>query len=241
MSSAVKLRIRSTKLGKVRFVSHRDSARLFERALRTVGLPVAMSEGFTPRPRISFGLALPTGGESVAEYTDLRLRSEIGVDDVDLEALPGQMSTSLPRGIDVLAAGVVAPGSASLQEAVVACTWELTGAGLTTDDHRSAQRLLATDQLVIERERKGKCRRDDVRPAILDVRVDPTGDRTIVDLATVGRALRPSEFAQLAYPHVDPRDVRVLRTHQWIEHDGEQHEVLPLPADVRASTLAVPA
>lgn len=241
MSPPVKLRIRSTKLGKVRFVSHRDGARLFERALRTVGLPVATSEGFTPRPKISFGLALPTGGESIAEYTDLQLRSSVGIDDIDLDELPGRLSSSLPSGIDVLAGGVVPPGSASLQEAVVACTWELTGGGLTSDDHRSAQRLLAADHLVIERERKGKCRRDDVRAAILDVRVDPIGDRTVVDLATVGRALRPSEFAQLAYPHVDPRDVRVLRTHQWIEHDGEQHEVLTLPADVRASTLAVPA
>lgn len=241
MNAPVKLRIRSTKIGKVRFVSHRDTARLFERALRTVGLPIAMSEGFTPRPRISFGLALPTGGESIAEYTDLQLRSEIGLEVIDLASLPGDMSTSLPRGVDVIAAGVVGPGSASLQEAVVACTWELYGAGLTADDHRSARRLLDADQLVLERERKGKRCRDDVRPAVLDVRAAPTGDRTIVDLATVGRALRPSEFARLAYPHVDPRDVRVLRTHQWIDHDGGRHEVLPLPADVHASTAAVPA
>ena len=73
----------------------------------------------------------------------------------------------------------------------------------------------------------------------LYVSPDPAGDRSVVDLATVGRALRPGEFAQLAYPRVDARDVRALRTHQWLEHDGTRREVLPLPADVDARTVAV--
>ena len=46
---------------------------MWERALRRSGLPVAWSEGFSPRPLLSFGLALPTGGESLAEYLDVRL------------------------------------------------------------------------------------------------------------------------------------------------------------------------
>jgi radical SAM-linked protein len=76
----VRLRLRYSKLGKVRFVSHRDGARLWERAVRRVGLPVAYTEGFTPRPKLSFGLALPTGAESVAEYIDLDLVEGADVD-----------------------------------------------------------------------------------------------------------------------------------------------------------------
>ena len=63
----MKLRVRATKVGKVRFTSHRDAARLWERAMRRANLPVAATEGFTPRPKLSFGLALPTGAESIAE------------------------------------------------------------------------------------------------------------------------------------------------------------------------------
>jgi hypothetical protein len=78
---------------------------------------------------------------------------------------------------------------------------------------------------------------------ILDLRPEPPAaigvERLVVDLATIGRALRPGELAQLAYPNIDARDVRVLRTHQWIDHDGTRREVLPLPADVDARTLAV--
>ena len=69
----MKLRLRYSKLGMVRFVSHRDGARLWERALRRVSFPVAYTEGFTPRPKLSFDMALPTEAESAAEYIDIDL------------------------------------------------------------------------------------------------------------------------------------------------------------------------
>lgn len=233
----MKLRLRSSKLGKVRFTSHRDAARIWERALRRAGLPIASTEGFTPRPKVSFGLALPTGAESVAEYLDIELRSDAG--DVDLQDLPLRLSSALPNGFDVLVAAVREPGTLSLQEAVTSCTWELWSPGLDADDHLAACRLLDAGELVLERERKGKRSADDVRPMLLDLRPDPSRDRLVARLATVGRALRPAELAQLAYPNVDPLDVRALRTHQWIDDDGERFEVLPLPADVDARPVEV--
>lgn len=237
----MKLRVRASKIGKVRFTSHRDAARLWERALRKVQLPVAATEGFTPRPKISFGLALPTGAESIAEYVDIELRSDVERTDVDLDTLPARLSAALPNGFDVLVTVEREPGSGSLQEAVTSCTWELWSPLLGADDHHAACRLTDAAELVLERERKGKRSADDVRPMLLDLRPTPTGDRLIADLVTVGRALRPAELAELAYPHVDARDVRALRTHQWIDHDSGRREVLPLPADVDARALAVPA
>ena len=235
----MKLRVRATKIGKVRFTSHRDAARMWERALRRAGLPVAFTEGFTPRPKISFGLALPTGAESIAEYVDIELQRDIAAGDIDLDTLPARLTDALPAGFDVLVAGEREPGVDSLQEAVTSCTWELWSPLLTAADHLDACRLLGSTELVLERERKGKRSADDVRPMILDLRPDPTGDRLIADLATIGRALRPGELAELAYPHIDARDVRALRTHQWLDHDGMRREVLSLPADVDARTLWV--
>ncbi len=55
----VRLRIRFAKMGRVRWTSHRDVARMWERALRRARLPMAYTEGFSPRPKLSFGLALP--------------------------------------------------------------------------------------------------------------------------------------------------------------------------------------
>ena len=66
-----KLRVRYSRKGKIRFISHRDTARVMERAFRTQRLPIAYTEGFSPRPKISFGLALTVAHESEAEYLDL--------------------------------------------------------------------------------------------------------------------------------------------------------------------------
>jgi len=71
--SLTRVRLRFVKVGKVRWTSHRDVARMWERALRRAGLPVAYSGGFSPHPLLSFGLALPTGCESIAEYVDVAL------------------------------------------------------------------------------------------------------------------------------------------------------------------------
>ena len=68
----MKVRLRFVKLGKVRWTSHRDVAHMWERALRRLELPVAYTERFSPRPKLSFGLALSTGHESMAEYLDVR-------------------------------------------------------------------------------------------------------------------------------------------------------------------------
>ena len=56
----MRIRARFAKRGKVRFTSHRDLARIWERVLRRAALPVARSEGFSPRPKLHFGLALST-------------------------------------------------------------------------------------------------------------------------------------------------------------------------------------
>lgn len=237
----MKLRIRSSKIGKVRFTSHRDAARIWERALRRVQLPVAASGGFTPRPKVSFGLALPTGAESIAEYVDVELRPDVVRGDLDLVELAHRLSAALPHGFDVLVVAEREQAAGSLQEVVTSCTWELWSPLLRPDDHLRAVALLEHEHLVLERERKGRRSSDDVRSLLLDLRPTPTGDRLIAELATVGRALRPSELAELAYPHVDPRDVRALRTHQWIEDADGRSDVLPLPSGVDAATWTVTA
>jgi len=225
----VNLRVRYCKIGKVRFVSHRDGARLWERALRRVALPVAYTEGFTPRPKLGFGLALPTGAESVAEYIDIDLVKGAEVDPGD-SALIDAMSAALPVGLDVALIVERDPSANSLQEDVTSTTWELSGACIESEDlETAARRLLDADQVLVDRVRKGRSNIDDVRPLIRAFDADPTGTKLVAELVTIGRALRPSELASAALPGIDALGIRVLRTHQWIEHDGDKREVLPLP------------
>ncbi len=228
----MKLRIRHTKLGKIRFTSHRDTARHWERAVRKADVELAYSAGFTPRPRMSFGLALPTGAESLAEYLDIELAAGALY---DLDDLAVRFSAALPVGYDVT--HVVerdATSSPSLQEDVVACTWVFTLEGVDDAGLRSAiDTTLAATTLMVDRERKGQRSTDDVRPAILDLSVAPATDdprpHLCAMLATNGRGLRPLELVAAMFPALDPVDAaaRVLRTQQWIERDDVRREIIP--------------
>jgi radical SAM-linked protein len=235
----MRVRFRFAKLGKVRFTSHRDVARLWERALRRAGLPVASTEGFSPRPKVHFGLALSTGHESLGEYLDVDLREP-----VDLEPLPELLTPLLPPGLDVEHAAAIERPALSLQEAVTSCTWRI---GLSGADPGAVEdgvaALLAATTIPVARQRKGRTVNDDLRPAITELSLaDAVPDGVVLgaELATQPRGVRPSELidALAAFTGGPLSEGRVCRTHQWIVLDGARREPLPASATRAAHATA---
>jgi len=229
----IRARLRFTKLGKVRFTSHRDVARMWERAIRRVELPMAYSEGFSPHPKLHFGLALSTGHESLAEYLDVDLDPGSDVPAVDVAALPERLTPALPVGIEVTAAAVVPAATPSLQQAVTSCTWQIDVAGAEPHAVSSAvDDALAASALVITRQRKGSDVTDDVRPYLLDLAVTGPanslhgpGAQIEAHLATQPRGLRITELLSVLGDGL--AEGRVCRTHQWTSYDGARREPLP--------------
>jgi radical SAM-linked protein len=190
---------------------------MWERALRRAALPLAYTEGFSPRPQLSFGLALPTGCESLAEYLDVVLddnRPEAA--EVDVSGLPARMTGLLPVGIEVEEAAVVERRSDSLQQVVTSCSWTMAFGGVSRADlvGRVAS-LLAAESVPIVRERKGREEHDDLRPSVLALSVcdAPAGARgasveeqqerggpdtvtVVAELATQPRGVRPIELVR---------------------------------------------
>lgn len=240
----MRVRIRFVKLGKVRWTSHRDLARVWERAIRRVGLPVAYSQGFSPRPKVHFGLALSTGHESLAEYIDIDLdpAAPSAPDPSDLNALLGPLSAALPVGVDATAIGLIDSSTTSLQQAVTSCSWEIEIRGASPEQVVVAiERVVAADALEITRERKGKAVTDDVRPYLLALEVvEPTdaGTNITAHLATQPRGLRIGELIAVLDPGWE--EGRVRRTNQWTQVDGAREEPLG-GSPVAASTTHVEA
>jgi radical SAM-linked protein len=245
----VRIRVKFSKTGKIRWTSHRDVARMWERAFRRTNLPLAYSVGFSPRPKVSFGLALSTGHESVSEYLDLELDPERS-GDIEVASLPALLSAALPDGIDVISAGLIDDRRDSLQHEVTSCRYDVVAAGATLTQLRElAASASAADAIVIRRTRKGTAVDDDVRPAILSIDVldEIEGDdgRTCVrfaaELATQPRGLRPAELLDALRScspdggDLELEEVRVRRTNQWIlRADGARTEPLdevPGPPD----------
>ena len=221
----MRIRIRFSKIGRVRWTSHRDVARMWERALRRARLPVAYTEGFSPRPKLSFGLALPTGCESKAEYLDVALREPVAPDEVT-----SNFSSLLPVGVHVVAAQVLPEGAGSLQEEVTSCRWEIDVPQLDPDGlNQAIARVLGAEVLSVTRERKGRPVTDDLRPSVLELSsAGPCGSGTLLvaELGTRPRGVRPAELAQVMGTELG----LARRTNQWIERDGSRWEPLATPA-----------
>lgn len=206
-------------------------ARIWERAVRKIQLPIAYSQGFSPRAKLSFGLALPTVFESSAEFMDITLEEP-----VEIDGLAERLTDALPEGVSVDEVVELHGKVDSLQECVESTEWSLFVQGELDPLTRWVDAVLTADELPITRERKGKTRVDDVRPAVLDVSIetapsDQTPNETLeirAHLATKPRALRPLELLGIH----SPPSVFVLgrRTNQFIAPIGARRDPLAVGA-----------
>jgi len=108
-----RLRLKFSRGEELKFLSHLDLMRLWERALRRAGLPLAYSEGFTPHPQIALAAPLSVGVTSQAELMDVFLSRW-----VPPQSFMAQVSKQLPGGIDLLEALPVGPKAPSLQSQI---------------------------------------------------------------------------------------------------------------------------
>ena len=174
-----RLRVRYAKRGRLRFTSHRDFGRAFERALRRAGIPMAYSSGFSPHPRISYSTASPTGASSEAEYL------EIGVSQSCLPDLVArELDAALPDGLDVLA--VVEADKQALADQLTASRWRI---GLPEVDQQAIETAVDTflraESAPTERMTKNGLRTFDAREAVVSMEPLPGG------MALVSRHLTP--------------------------------------------------
>lgn len=159
---AQRLRIRYAKRGRLRFTSHRDFSRAFERAVFRARIPMAYSSGFNPHPRISYAGAAPTGSASEAEYLELALAQVVVAADVH-----AQLDEALPPGLDILEV-VESPGG-SLSDLLEGSRWriDLAVEGAVVD--AAVAQFLAAEEVLVERMTKKGMREFDARGAVLSL------------------------------------------------------------------------
>jgi radical SAM-linked protein len=161
LPAAQHLVVRYAKRGKMRFASHRDVARAFERAVRRAGLPIAYSAGFTPHPKISYAGGAPTGVASEAEYLTLALTSP-----QEADLVRERLDAVLPGGIDVVDVTEAGPGGPAPEASV----WQVMLPGVRPDVAASAAAsFLAMTEAPVERLTDKGVRRLDARAAVREM------------------------------------------------------------------------
>ena len=174
-----RLRVRYAKRGRLRFTSHRDFSRAFERAVFRARVPMAYSSGFNPHPRISYAGAAPTGSASEAEYLELALAEVVVPADVH-----AMLDEALPPGLDVL--DVVESPGGSLSDLLEGSRWRIVLAVGSDVAEDAVTRFLAADEALVERMTKKGMRQFDARAAVVSLVLvdadDASEGRTTLDV-----------------------------------------------------------
>ncbi len=192
-----RLRLRYARRGRLRFSSHRDFQRALERALRRAEVPVAFSQGFNPRPRVSYANAAATGVASEAEYVELSVTAVL-----DPERVRAALDAALPPGLDVL--DVVAARTPDLVGRLEASVYEVRLPGADAGAVAAAvEAFLAAPEVEVERLTKNGMRRFDARAAVLRLELRATPDPG-AEGAGSGPSGPPCAILDLVVRHVTP-------------------------------------
>jgi radical SAM-linked protein len=207
-----RLRLTFSKNGPARYIGHLDLARTMERSLNRAQVPIAYSQGFNRRPRLSFAAALPLGYTSEYELADIWL-----LEDVDPRKVMEQMMPKMAPGIVLTAVKQVPLGAPSLQSITASARYEITPLeNLNVEDLSSRiNQLLAEKHLIRERKSgKGKVKQYNLRPLIIEIVSDADSDGNWMLRMTLflmpGKTGRPDEV--LAAINIDPLATHIHRT-----------------------------
>lgn len=147
-----KVAIRFAISGDLRFVSHHDTMRLFERALSRAGLPVAFSAGFNPRPKLTLPLPRAVGMAALGDLLVIQLTDRLASEEV-----AGRLAEQMPEGVRIEGAWELPPGGSVQPDRAV---YEVTLSCEVRDPvDEAVARFRAADQWPIHREsRRGRKR-----------------------------------------------------------------------------------
>ena len=179
------VRVKYKKDGPIRYISHLNLVQVFTRSLRRANIPAAISCGFNPRFRISFGPPLPLGIRSISEYLDIRLEKAI----INKEMMD-KLNQVLPLGLEVLQVRTIPSNSESLVNSIDAAFYLITfklnnNHPLSLNNEKQDDKLNKTEgkigknikdflnleKIIIEKHSKKGIKQVDIRPSILDISI----------------------------------------------------------------------
>lgn len=204
----------------MKFLSHLDFSRTIIRALRRAGIPLVYSQGFHPKPKISFCPALALGIEAEEEFIDF-----ISCRLLSLTEAKKRINASLPSGLKVLRMAFMPEAPLALEQAINLARYsmkiypeflepirEISGtnhAGFKEDEFWEIQQkiiadFLSRDSVVIPRKKKGKEMRVNVKASIHRLHLDEEAGKLTMELwLNHQSSIKPFELIKLLYPQMD--------------------------------------
>ncbi|MCW2277126.1 TIGR03936 family radical SAM-associated protein [Heliophilum fasciatum] len=217
-----KIRIAFSKEDPVRWLSHLDTQKLFERALRRADIPLAFSEGFNPHPKIAFASALAVGVVSLSEYVDIELAAE-----VDPDVVGEKLQKAMPEGVRILGVTIIPHNAAALMAVINRADYRLRAAltAPVTEEHLAAtvEKALQQTSWLVERDGKRGVSTKDIRAGVFRLQASLHDQmlliETLVQTGSEGN-VRPDEVLRVLMEQgnlpVDQESLRIIRVGLYI-------------------------
>jgi radical SAM-linked protein len=210
VASREKVRIKFSKKEEIRFISHLDMIRVFTRAIRRAKLPVACTEGFVSREKISFSFPLALGITSTSEYADIELSNFLRPGQVKEE-----LNRELPRGLEVTEAKDIPLKSKSLMATFTCSEYAVNLSPLkvlaTSPDSKGGVSLsgkieafLGQKEIIIKKRIKKQMKEVDIRPFVLKVELKNSTLQMLLNMK-----VRPQEVLRALFT-LDEAQIRRL-------------------------------
>ncbi|PJA75541.1 MAG: B12-binding domain-containing radical SAM protein [Nitrospirae bacterium CG_4_9_14_3_um_filter_53_35] len=210
-----RFRIRYSKGGRLKFLSHLELINTMVRSFARAGIPLEYSHGFHPHPKMAMGPALPVGVSAMAEYLDVNV-----IGSVFEETLAAGLNQVLPDGIRVTGVNWI-PAQAPAISSVIRFgeyLLDLPRSAFREDPSLAVQELMGRHEILITRDQKDRIKTLDIRPMIEEMEIHSMDEeqvivRLIVQTGDQGGA-RIDEVLQtlLNQPASNLQDVRITRT-----------------------------
>ncbi|WP_319205053.1 TIGR03936 family radical SAM-associated protein [uncultured Ilyobacter sp.] len=190
----MKKRLYFDKIEDMKYISHLDMMRFLERLLKKAKIEVKYSEGFHPRPKMSFGNPVSLGVEAYDEVMDLELLVEM-----DNKVLLEKLNAECPRGFRFKGAEDV-PRKSSIAEEFQIMIYEISGDDATLE---KLKKLLEQNEIVEVKIKKGKRKERNLKERIQYYKME--GDKLRLELINTS----PNVFLGMA--EVNPTEVEIKK------------------------------
>ena len=237
------IRTKYKKSGMMKYLSHLDLIRLFERAFRRAKIPMAYTQGFNPHPKVAFASPLSIGVSSQAEYFDLVLTEEI-----DPADFLSSLNQTLPQGIEILKVQYYEENKkTSLMKESALIEYQIKGELKSLNSKAELQEkthsFMNQDSIIVEKKMKKnkykkrnreKTKAVDIRPLISSFTVDTVQDHTFtlnlwiqnLDSGTVKPISVCRQWISHAQLEVDLEDLEIHRLEVYRVNERGHYEAI---------------
>ncbi len=245
--SRIKVRIKFSKHGPVKFVGHLDFMRYFQKCIRRAKIDIAYSEGFSPHQIMSFATALGVGIETDGDYLDIECNSVTSCED-----MMDRLNATMAEGVRIENVVILPEGTPNAMSSVAAAGYKLickNGSGFGNDLTEAANRVLNSDSIIIRKENKKAKKKgraiegindyieEDIKDRIYKAELYADRFECLVDASSAGN-VRPLNLLDLickeAGMTLDPLNIQIIRTDLYLMKDNRL-----TPLDLSSDTIQI--